>query len=68
MCGEADRSVVMRSPYAGDPKTWKQFGPEANRALRAVPSTVGRLGRGVDEFWMGDYGWGVRVGRPVGAR
>ncbi len=32
----------------------------------AVPSTVGCLG--VDGFWMGDYGGGVRVGRPVGAR
>ena len=32
----------------------------------AVPSTVGRLG--VDGFWMRDYGGGVRVGRPVGAR
>ena len=28
----------------------------------AVPSTVGRLG--VDGFWVGDYGGGVRVGRP----
>ena len=32
----------------------------------AVPSTVGRLG--VDGFWVRDYGGGVRVGRPVGAR
>ena len=31
-----------------------------------VPSTVGRLG--VDGFWVGDYGGGFRVGRPVGAR
>ncbi len=32
----------------------------------AVPSTVGRLG--VDGFWVGDYGVGVRVSRPVGAQ
>ena len=32
----------------------------------AVPSTVGSLD--VDGFWVRDYGGGVRVSHPVGAR
>jgi len=31
-----------------------------------VAQLVGRLGS--DGFWKEDYGWGVRVSRPFGAR
>ena len=52
------------------PNTWKHFGPagaDPGTILSAlVAQLVDRLGS--DGFWEGDYGWGVRVRRPFGAR
>ena len=49
------------------PNTWKHFGPEPGIILSVlVAQLVGRLGG--DGFWEQDYGWGVRVRRPFGAR
>ena len=50
----------------GGPQDLETIRAGGNQALRAVPAAVGRLG--VDGFWVRDYGWGVRVGRPLGAR
>jgi len=51
------------------PNTGKHFGPEADPGIILsvlVAQLVGRLGG--DGFWEKDYGWGVRVRRPFGAR
>jgi hypothetical protein len=58
------------------PNTWKHFGPEPTQVLNSVISdllrqktaTWGGLDLGSVCVWDGDYGWGVRVRRPFGAR
>ena len=55
---------------------WKHFGPEPTQVLNSVISDLLRqetaTWRGLDldrvSVWDGDYGWGVRVRRPFGAR
>ena len=37
-----------------------------SRSVYYITQLVGRLGS--DGFWKEDYGWGVRVSRPFGAR
>jgi hypothetical protein len=48
-----------------DPNARKQFGPQPTWAIepRYRPDRLVS-----DGFWMRDYGGGVRVGRPFGAR
>ena len=58
------------------PNTWKHFGPEPTQVLNSVISdllrqetaTWGGLDLGSAGVWDRDYGWGVRVRRPFGAR
>jgi len=58
------------------PNTWKHFGPEPTQVLNSVisvllrqePATWGGLDLGSAGVWERDYGWGVRVRRPFGAR
>ena len=71
---------VFRSPYSQHGILWQARGEsqylETFRAgadpgiilsvLVAAAQLVGRLGS--DGFWEQDYGWGVRVRRPFGAR
>jgi hypothetical protein len=57
-------------------KTVKHFGPEPTQVLNSVitvllrqeTATWGGLDLGSAGVWEGDYGWGVRVRRPFGAR
>ncbi len=68
------RSSVRYGTRLGDLKE-SCFLPELTQVLNSVNSvllrqetaTWGGLDLG-DGFWNGDYGWGVRVGRPFGAR
>ena len=58
------------------PNTWKHFGPEPTQVLNSVISvllrqetaTWGGWDLGSDGVGDRDYGWGVRVCRPFGAR
>ena len=73
----ADKGL-LGSPYSqhgilqqawGKPQYLKTFRAGADPGIILsvlVAQLVGRLGS--DGFWKEDYGWGVRVGRPFGAR
>ena len=61
-CGRREETKVTQGRVEGEAFMFKAAGCSA----QCRDSTVTMLG--VDGFWIGDYGGGVRVGRPVGAR
>ena len=60
-------NMGLCSRPGGGPNAWKHFGPELDPGMRALLAVYIRP-LGGEEFWKGDYGGGVRVGRPFGAR
>ena len=72
----SNKHTHSRSTEMGGGTSSKHFGPDRTQALNSVISvllrqetaTWGGLDLDSDGVWDGDYGWGVRVRRPFGAR
>ena len=65
--------VLTENLSVAGPNTWKHFGPVLISVISVLlrqekRSDLGRLDLVSAGFWEGDYGWGVRVRRPFGAR
>ena len=62
LLGPPIHNMGLCSRPGEDPNAWKQFGPDYSWVSSGSPDPGSRLGS--NGFWVGDYGGGVRVGRP----